>query len=237
MRFAYLIEPPFNFRGGDGIATGCDVELARHALQELGVEAHEFVEAEFAELLPGLGNHRWDMTTGLFATEQRRSIAAFSRPIWVLPDGLLVRKSNPLGLTGYLSVASERYCRLAVVRDQVQHSAATDALIPENRLVVFDTYGDAANAVRNGKADAFASVARAHAGYLSQLAEHELEVVTVPVAEKKPAAGSFGFRRDDQEFVAEVDEILSSYLGSTEHRRMMASYGFADEDIDLLVDW
>ncbi len=29
MKFAYLIEPPFNYREDDGTVTGCDVELAR----------------------------------------------------------------------------------------------------------------------------------------------------------------------------------------------------------------
>ncbi|MGV3548626.1 hypothetical protein [Rhizobium sp.] len=30
MKFAYLIEPPFNHRDADGTVTGCDVELVRH---------------------------------------------------------------------------------------------------------------------------------------------------------------------------------------------------------------
>ncbi|MGK6313823.1 transporter substrate-binding domain-containing protein [Neorhizobium sp. DT-125] len=89
--FAYLVEPPFNHRQPNGTVTGCDVELARTVLAMASVTDISMVETEFAQLLPGLADGRWRMTTGLFSTEERRRIAAFSRPIWALPDGLLGR--------------------------------------------------------------------------------------------------------------------------------------------------
>ena len=104
MQFAYLIEPPFNFQDETGAVRGHDVEIARHVFEQLG-EGFEPIETEFARLLPGLEEGRWQMTTGLFATDDRRSYALFTRPIWALPDGLLVAKGNPRGLTGYRSVA------------------------------------------------------------------------------------------------------------------------------------
>ena len=67
------------------------------SFERLGVKEFELVETEFANLLPGLADGRWQMTTGLFATAERRQIASFSRPIWALADGLLVRKGNPRG--------------------------------------------------------------------------------------------------------------------------------------------
>lgn len=124
MKFAYLIEPPFNYRTDAGRVTGCDVELARIVLSMIGVETVEFVETEFSNLLPGLEQRRWDITTGLFDTEERRKTAAFSRPIWALSDDLLVLKGNPCKLDGYVSAAQTPHCRLAAIRDQVQHHAA-----------------------------------------------------------------------------------------------------------------
>ena len=93
MRFAYLIEPPFNFRAENGEVTGCDVELAKYINDELGLGTFVPIEAEFADLLPGVKTGTWDMTTGLFATSERKKTAAFSKPIWALPDGLLVKKT------------------------------------------------------------------------------------------------------------------------------------------------
>ena len=80
MKFAYLIEPPFNFVDGDGRVTGCDVELARLVCAALERGPFAPIETEFAELLPGLRTGRWRMTTGMFATTARQQDAAFSRP-------------------------------------------------------------------------------------------------------------------------------------------------------------
>ena len=232
--FAYLIEPPFNHRDQDGTVTGCDVELARTVLAMIGVRDAEFIEAELAQLLPGLGDGRWRMTTGLFATEERRKVAAVSQPIWALPDGLLVRRGNPLGLTGYRATAQIETCILAVIRDQVQHRSAVEFGMPNERILVFETYGEAARAVLDGRAIAYASVARAHSGFIDQSNDLALEVVTVDAAEKAPAVGCFGFSKSDAFFVRAVDEALTAYLGSREHRAMMSKFGFTDAEIDLI---
>ncbi|MEM9498986.1 MAG: transporter substrate-binding domain-containing protein, partial [Pseudomonadota bacterium] len=86
MKFAYLIEPPFNYVDASGRVTGCDVELAKYVFSEIGIAGFEPVETEFAELLPGVRDGKWRMTTGLFGTDERRKNALFSRPIWALPD-------------------------------------------------------------------------------------------------------------------------------------------------------
>ena len=71
LRFAFLIEPPFCYRTPDGAVTGCDVELARQIADQIGADAFDPIETEFAELLPGLLDGCWHMTTGLFVTEER----------------------------------------------------------------------------------------------------------------------------------------------------------------------
>lgn len=233
MKFAYLIEPPFNYREPDGIVSGCDIALARHVLRELG-EVFEPVEAEFSDLLPGLGVGRWRMTTGLFPTEERLRIAAFSQPIWALPDGLLVATGNPKGLHGYRSVAASG-ARLAVIRDQIQHRSAVEFGVPEGRIVMFETYTEAAEAVAAAAVDAYASVARAHMGFLAQRSDIEVEVVAVPMSEKAPAFGAFGFALGDDPLRRAVDDILGRYLGTPEHRAMMAEYGFEEAEINLIV--
>jgi polar amino acid transport system substrate-binding protein len=235
MKFAYLIEPPFNDRTPDGRVVGCDVELAEWVFRALGADGFEPLETEFAELLPGVAEGRWRMTTGLFATEERRRTAAFSRPVWALPDGLLVPRGNPAGLSGYASVAERESCVFAVVRDQFQHRTAVAFGVPEDRILIFETYGEAAAAVEDGRAGAYASVGRAHAGYLARSPERALELVTVPASEKPPAFGCFAMARHDLEFRTAVDAALGEILGTPEHREMMARYGFSEAEVDLVV--
>lgn len=235
MKFAYLIEPPFNHIDPEGRVTGCDVDLARHVLSELGIEEFDPIETEFAELLPGLAAGRWRMTTGLFATEERRVHARFSRPIWALPDGLLVCRNAPTHICGYSAIANDDTTILAVVRDQFQHRSAREFGIPDGRIRVFDTYRDAAGAVRDGVADAYAGVGRAHDGFMGRHPDWRLENRIVPTAEKSPAFGSFAFSLSDAELCDAVDAVLATYLGSDAHRLLAAQYGFSGAEIDLVV--
>ena len=235
MKFAYLIEPPFNYVTQEGKVSGHDVDLARHVFKKLEIESFEPVETEFAELLPGLSDGRWHMTTGLFATKERLRSAIFSRPIWALPDGLLVPKGNPLSLTGYTSIASDDKVILAVIRDQFQHRSAITLGVPEARLRVFETYTDAAKAVRDGDADAYASVGRAHSGFIAQNSEWEVELAEVPTIEKPPAFGSFAFAHEDEALRNRVDKVLYEFLGSQQHMDIAKEYGFTDAEVSLVT--
>ncbi|MBX2867536.1 MAG: transporter substrate-binding domain-containing protein [Acidiferrobacterales bacterium] len=235
LKFAYLIEPPFNYLTEDGAVTGTDVELARVIAQALEIRDIEFIETEFANLLPGVAAGQWRMTTGLFATEERREMALFSNPIWALPDGLLVTAGNPLDLTGYRSIALRPNCKLAVVRGQIQGQTAIELGIPVNRLKIFETYSDAALAIQDGSADAYASVAQAHLGYLAAHPDFGCDSITVPSVEKAPALGCFAFNRNDQVLCGKVNQFLGHYLGSDCHRQLMRSFGFNDGEVDQVL--
>lgn len=235
MKFAYLIEPPFNYLDDSGGATGCDVELARHVFHELGLESVEFVETEFAQLLQGLARGDWQMTTGLFASDARRKHVLFSRPIWALADGLLVRKAYADRIKGYRSLAADDDLTVAVIRDQIQHQTLLQAEVAESRIQVFETYAAAAQAVKNGQISAYASVARAHAGYLHCNGNQNLALVEVPADEKPPSFGCFGFARADPGFRNRVDHVLRQFLGSARHRALMGKFGFDKNEVDLIL--
>lgn len=234
MKFAYIIEPPFNFIDANRAVTGCDVELARHVVSRMA-ESFEAVETSFAELLPGLSRGRWQVTTGLFISEERRKAAAFSRPIWALRDGLLVARGNPYGIEGYGSIARDPRFVLAVIRDQMQHRTALALGIPPERILVVEAYAEAAKMVESGRVTAYASVERAHLGYIERNQAASVEAVAVPVSEKRPEFGAFAFAKDDDALLQSFDRVLSDYLGSSEHRAMMTIYGFSDDEVDLVL--
>ncbi len=228
MKIAYLIEPPFNYLDDAGSVTGCDVELARYVCRELGLADIEFVQTEFADLLPGLARNDWQMTTGLFASPEREKHALFSRPIWALPDGLLVRKADADSLSGYKSLARYADHKLAVIRDQLQHKTALNLGMSPARILVFETYVDAARAVRDGRVSAFASVCRAHQGFLQQSGVGTLDVIEVPPTEKAPDFGCFAFARRASDLRSRVNQILDRFIGAPAHRRLMHGFGFSD---------
>jgi polar amino acid transport system substrate-binding protein len=186
----------------------------------------EPIETEFDQLLPGLSRGAWEMTTGLFVTAARQRVAHFSRPIWALPDGLLVRAADAAGIAGYGSLGAGSRRTLAVVRDQVQHQSALDAGVPDSRIRIFGTYEEAARAVSSGLVDASASVAMAHRGYLARTQRSDLAIVEVPSRARAAEQGAFAFSLENGELRDRVDAVLDSYLGSPAHAALMARFGF-----------
>lgn len=225
LRFAYLIEPPFCYRGTDGTVTGHDVEIARALLPHLGISRIDFIEAEFADLLDGLERDRWDIVTGLFITPDRQQRVRFSQPIWALADGLLVRRAQAAAITGYRALAAAADLRLAVVRDQVQHRTALTLGVPAARIDVFPTYAAAADAVGQSYADAYASVALAHVGHLAQHPAPDLMIVPVPLEEKPADVGGFAFAKSADRLHAAVDAALAGFLGSPDHQALANRFG------------
>jgi polar amino acid transport system substrate-binding protein len=235
MKFAFLQEPPFCFTVDAGVVRGSDVELARAVCDELGISDFEPVEAEFAELLPGLTAGRWTMTTGLFVSAERGRIVDFTRPIWSLSDGLLVRKDNPRCLTGYRSIAADHEARLAVITDQIQHQTALENGVPPARISLFATQAEAAEAVASLAVDAYASVSMAHRGYLARWPNAPLEVVDVSAMEKEPAFGAFALAKTNGGLRRRIELCLGDLLGSAWHRDMMQRYGFKASEVNRIL--
>jgi polar amino acid transport system substrate-binding protein len=212
---AILDEPPFCWLAADGRATGCDVEVATVALHRAGVAGIEFVQVDFAALLPGVLAGRWHLTTGLFITPARQAVVRFSRPIWTVPDGLIVRRERPL--KSYVDIAADPSARLAVVTGQVQGDSARAAGVPEERIVRFDTQEETVRAVLRGAAEAAASTAIGNRAILDRFGP-ELTVVDLPAG----ADGGFAVAPD---LADALDAALDGYLGSAEHRAVMTRYG------------
>lgn len=235
MRFAFLQEPPFCFRDAGGNLLGCDAGLAGKVCEGLKLDAFLPIETEFAELLPGLAGNRWDMTTGLFISDERRKLVDFTRPIWVLQDGLLVAKGNPRGFRGYRSVAEDRTAVIGVISGQIQHQTALQNGVAPERIRIFATQAAAAEAVAAGTVHAYASVALAHRGYLDRWPQAPLAVIDVPATEKQPAAGAFAVAKNNTALRQRIDSSLGELLGSPWHRELMSGYGFSDADVDRLL--
>jgi polar amino acid transport system substrate-binding protein len=227
--FAYLEEPPFCFQADDGSPQGSDVELVTSVLKQMGIARVEMRLTEFAALLPGLVDGRWTITTPLFVSPERQRLVDFSRPVWALADGLLTRRADSKRLTAYEAVAADATARLVVVADQVQEQSGLKAGIPDDRIVRVRTQEDAVAMIRSGRAEAYASVAMAHRGFLARHPDPELAVVTAKGA--SPAYGAFAFAKSATDLRARFDLALSQMLGKQWHRTMMARYGFAPGDL------
>ncbi|MBE1205660.1 transporter substrate-binding domain-containing protein [Aminobacter carboxidus] len=224
MKFVWIAEPPFNYLE-DGRLSGSDVELARYMFAGIG-ETFEPVETSFSELLPGLADGRWDVTTGMFATRERAERTFFTLPIWALRDGLLVRESSGDRIAGYRSLAALGG-KLAVLAGQVQEHTALGLGSRADNIVIFQDYDDAAQAVADGTVDAYASVEVAHREHISRHSGTGLACVTVRTCERVPASGAFACR--SPEIRERLDGVLGGFLGTPAHAALLAPFGLTPE--------
>jgi polar amino acid transport system substrate-binding protein len=232
--FAYLDEPPFCAPAADG-PVGCDVEVAFAVLRAIGVERIEARLATFAELLPGVASGAWQINTPLFITEERARMVDFSRPVWSLADGLMVQAGNPKRLISYRTLAAHPDARLVVVEGQVQEQRALGAGLDLARVLRVATQPEAVAAVRDGRADAYASVAMAHRGFLRAAPDARLAVVDFGADGGAAAEGAYSFAKSSADLHRAFDGALQRFLGSPEHRAIMRRYNFTDADIDRVL--
>jgi polar amino acid transport system substrate-binding protein len=232
--FAYLDEPPFCAPAPDGPA-GCDVEVAFAVLRAIGIERVETRLVTFAELLPGVASGAWQINTPLFITEERARLVDFSRPVWSLADGLMVRAGNTKTLTSYRALATHATARLVVVADQVQEQRALAAGFPSARVQRVATQPEAVAAVRDGRVDAYASVAMAHRGFLRTAPDTRLGVVDFGAEGGAVAEGAYSFAKSNADLRRAFDGVLERFLGSPEHRAIMRHYHFSDADIERVL--
>ncbi|MBA4099343.1 MAG: ABC transporter substrate-binding protein [Rhodospirillum sp.] len=232
--FAYLDEPPFCAPGADG-PVGCDVEVAFAVLRAIGIERTETRLVTFAGLLPGVASGAWHINTPLFVTEERARLVEFSRPVWALADGLMVQAGNPKRLTSYRALAARVDARLVVIADQVQEQRALAAGFDAARVLRVATQPEAAAAVRDGRADAYASVAMAHRGFLRGTPDARLAVVDFGAEGGAVAEGAYSFAKSNADLRRAFDGALQHFLGSPEHRAIMRRYHFPDADVDRVL--
>jgi polar amino acid transport system substrate-binding protein len=232
--FAYLDEPPFCAPAPDG-PVGCDVEVAFAVLRAIGIERVETRLVTFTELLPGVASGAWQINTPLFITPERAQLVAFSRPVWSLADGLMVQAGNPKRLTSYRTLAAHADARLVVVADQVQEQRALVAGFDPARVLRVATQPEAVAAVREGRADAYASVAMAHRGFLRAAPDARLAVADFGMEGGAVAEGAYSFSKANGDLRRAFDGALQRFLGSPEHRAIMRRYDFTDADVERVL--
>ncbi|MCC6612676.1 MAG: transporter substrate-binding domain-containing protein [Anaerolineae bacterium] len=229
--FAYIDEPPFAWTGEDGTPFGCDVAVALRVLRSLGVEQIETRRVTFAELIPGVIAQQWTINTPIFITPERGKLVRFSRPVWALSDGLMLRADAPSTLKGYASIAQDSRLRLGVVRDQVQHQTALRAGIPAERIDVFETQEAVVAALLEGRVDAYAATTIGHRAYLTYTQQDGLRVVdTLPAygVAVPPRLGAYSFAKTSTDLADAFDGGLAEFLGSAAHRALMRAHGFTE---------
>ena len=234
LRAGYAIEAPYAFRDAQGQLRGEAVDTLRVALRRAGLPEPVWVHVEFARLLHELHSGRIDViAAGMTITPQRAAQADFTRPTTSVRTALLVLDGNPLRLHALEDLRRSAGTRLAVLEGSVELQQAQAAGLLDTQLLRLPDPAAALTAVRMGQAAAFALSAPSLRWIVRDTPGLTLaEPFATPQHLGQPDIGypAFVFRPGDPRH-APVDQALSGYLGSTDHLRLVADYGFSSADV------
>lgn len=227
IRIGYANEAPFAYTRPDGVVTGESPEIAKVVFDKMSVKKVDAVLTEWGGLIPGLIAGRFDViAAGMYVTPERLKQVLFTDPHYQINDTLLVAKGNPHKLRSYANIAKNDKVKLAVMSGTAQYAYAREAGIPDSRIMQVPNTTAQLQAVRTGRADAAVG---------TQLTIKDLaakggkKVEAIDGFEDDPAHTGYGalaFRKEDQDLRDAVNAALKAWLGSDEHLKTVAPFGF-----------
>lgn len=228
----YSNEEPFAYADASGKVTGESPEIARIIFKKLGAKKVDSVLTEWGALIPGLHAGRFDViAAGMYITPERCKQVLFTDPQYQLGDTLLVKPGNPKKLHSYADFAKNRDLRLAVTAGTVELKYARDSGIADDQIIQVPNTTAQLQAVKAGRADAAIGTALTMKD-LAKKGGSSVEATTDFVDDPSHIGyGALAFRPQDKELRDKVNAELKKWLGSEEHLRTVAPFGFDKSNI------
>ncbi len=224
-------ERPYAYRDGSDLK-GEAPAIHQYIFDQIGGVKLEPKLFEFGALIQALNSDRVDVVTaGMFITPERCQEANFSNPEYVATTALLVKKGNPGGLSDYKSAADKKV-KVAVMTGAVEVDQAKGAGVPEKQLQVVPDQQSGLDAVKSGRADAFALTAISLRALAKSDSGVEVADAFVPVVDGKEqiGAGAAVFRKGDTELRDAFNAELKKLIASDKWLELVKPYGFTEAE-------
>lgn len=241
IRIAVANEIPYGYVDPvSGETMGAGPDVAKHIVEQLGIENIEWVTTEFSSLIPGLQADRFDMVAAEMAIIPTRcATVIYSEPNTSYGEGLLVPAGNPEGLNSYEQFAENPDLTVAIMAGANQLDMFQALGVAENQLVTISSNADAISTVSTGRADAYAATGLTASELAGQSDAVEVaEGFTDPVidGEEQRSWGGFVFAQGNEELRDAVNEVLAEYKQTPEWEEVVTGYGFTDADVSRSFD-
>lgn len=227
IRIGYANETPFAYTKLDGTVTGESPEIAKIVFGKIGVTKVNAVLTEWGSLIPGLIAGRFDViAAGMYVTPERAKQVLFSDPHYQLGDTLLVAKGNPRKLTSYADIAANGKVKIAIMAGTSQYAYAIAAGIPEGRIMQVPSPTAQLMAVRTRRAQAAVGTALTMKGLAVKGGSRVAAIADFQDDPAHMGYGALAFRQQDGDLRDLVNAALQGWIGSEEHLRTVAPFGF-----------
>lgn len=237
VRVGYAVVAPYAFVAPGARVTGESPEVARVVAERLGIPHIKWVQTEFGSLIDGLEARRFDViAAGMFITPERAERVSFTDPSFHSTDGLLVPRGNPRNLHAHADVIANPAVRLVVLAGSTEERLIRALGMPDDRLITAPDALAARRAVEDGTADGLPLSTPA----IHWMMRHDRLGATESAqpfraSEMRQARrlgyGGFAFRPADRQLRDAWNAELRRFVGTPEHRAMVAPFGIADENL------
>ncbi|MDG0024033.1 ectoine/hydroxyectoine ABC transporter substrate-binding protein EhuB [Trinickia sp. Y13] len=232
VRIGYANEKPFAYTLPNGDVTGESPEIAKKIFSKLGVKKVDAVLTEWGSLIPGLQAGRFDViAAGMYITPQRCKQVAFADPQYQIGDTLLTLPGNPKHLDSYTSVAKNPDVKLAVMAGTVELGYAREASIKDSQILQVPDTTAQLQAVRSHRADAAVGTALTMKDLAAKMPGQVVTVDKFVDDPKHMGYGALAFRKDDTDLRDAVDKQLHAWLGTPDHLKTVAPFGFDKSNV------
>lgn len=224
-------ERPYAYRD-HGELVGQAPAVQGYIFDRIGGIALEPTMFEFGSLIQALNAERVDVVTaGMFITPDRCRQASFSNPVYVATTSLLVPAGNPKGLTDYQSVV-DTGARLAVMNGAAEVGQATGSGVPNGQLQLVADQQAGLDAVKSGRADAFALTSISLRALSEGDGSIEVGEAFVPVIDgvEELNAGAAVFRQRDVALREAFNAELAELIRSDTWLELVEPYGFTEAE-------
>ncbi len=207
-------EPPFGFVGKNGALEGIDIDIgAALARKIFGKEDRiEFIHAPVEKWMDFLKSKKTDiLLVPLFMTEDRKKEIDFSIPCFVSGYLILVNKDSKI--TNYQDLAGKSVATC----QGTAGGRILEELVPTSKQVEFQHNGEALQALKERKVDAFVQLDV----FDFYVAEKDKSLKVADLQPIHPSLIGLGVRKGDREWRDFVDITLSEMMTSGEYRKLL----------------
>jgi glutamate transport system substrate-binding protein len=196
-------QPLFGQKNLEGNLEGFDVEIAKIIAGELGIQPSgiEWVESVSANREPFIQQDKVDFVVATYTiNDKRKQVVDFAGPYYVAGQDIMVKKGNPLGITGPDDLAGKKVC--SVTGSTPAENIRTN--YPHAKLTEFDVYSKCAEALKNDQVEAVTTDNVILLGLISQDQE-AFELVGKKFTEEPYG---IGVKKGDTQFRNFINDVL-----------------------------